>query len=245
MEKFIINGEELLDIRYVRGLMYGEGVFETLRYRGKLPKNIESHYSRLVRGLKLLKIPLITLDDFVASINQGVNGFGVDDLYVKVIVFGEGEAYYPLQPYKPNILVVVKPYKPVQEEIRLTVSPYRVNSSDPLLRIKSTNYLRNIIVKRQARENGYFDGIVLNENGEITETSSANIYWIKGKYLYTPSLDCGVLEGISRKVVLENAKKEGFVVVEGRFGLKDLTKADMIFISNSLHGLMKVKGVDL
>lgn len=245
MEKFIINGKEVSDITYIRGLMYGEGVFETLRYRGKLPKALEDHYNRLIRGLKLLKIPVITLEDFVDSITNAVKEFQEKDLYIKVVVFGEGSAYYPLQPYKANILVVVKPYKPVEENINLTVSPYRVHSSDPLLKIKSTNYLRNILVKRFARENGYFDAIFLNENGEVTETSSANIYWIKGKYFYTPSLDCGVLEGISRKAVLENAKKEGFVVVEGRFSLKDLKNADMVLISNSLHGLMRVKGVYL
>lgn len=245
MERFFINGEEVQDTTYIRGLMYGEGVFETMRYRGKLPKALEDHYSRLVKGLKLLKIPVITPEDFVGSITDAVKENQEEDLYIKVVVFGEGAAYYPLQPYRANILVVVKPYKPIQEDINLTVSPYRVHSSDPLLRIKSTNYLRNILVKRYARENGYFDAIVLNENGEVTETSSANIYWIKGKYFYTPSLDCGVLEGISRKAVLENAKKEGFVVVEGRFGLKDLKNADMVLISNSLHGLMRVKVVDV
>lgn len=245
MERYIINGEEVSAKTYLRGVMYGEGVFETLRYKGKIPKTIEDHYSRLVRGLKFLKIPVITMEDFLDSISNAVKNLENEDLYIKVVVFGEGATFYPVQPYRSNILVVVKPYKPVEEDIRLTVSPYRVHSSDPLLRIKSTNYLRNIITKRFARENGYFDCIILNENGEITETSSANIYWVKGKYLYTPSLDCGVLEGISRKTVLENAKKEGFIVVEGRFGLKDLKTADMVLISNSLHGIMRVTGIDV
>lgn len=245
MEKFILNGKEISDKTFIRGVMYGEGVFETIRYRGRLPKTIDDHYSRLARGLKLLKIPIITKEDFLEAINSSVIGQENEDLYIKVVVFGEGKAYYPLQTYKANVLVVVKHYRPVEEDIRLIVSPYRVHSSDPLLRIKSTNYLRNILIKRHARENGYFDGIVLNENGEITETSSANIYWIKGKYLYTPSVDCGVLEGISRKTVLENGKKEGFIVVEGRFGVRDIKNADMIFISNSLHGIMRVKDVDI
>lgn len=245
MEKFIINGKEISEKTFLRSLMYGEGVFETLRYKGKLPTLIDEHYNRLVRGLKLLSIPVITKEDFLDSIESAVKDMKDEDLYVKVVVFGEGLSYYPLKSYKSNILVVVKPFKPVDEEIKLTVSPYRIHSLDPLVHIKSTNYLRNILIKRFAREKGYFDAIILNENSEITETSSANIYWVKGKYLYTPSLDCGVLAGISRKVVLENAKKEGFVVVEGRFSLKDLKNADMILISNSLHGLMRVSNIDL
>jgi 4-amino-4-deoxychorismate lyase len=142
-------------------------------------------------------------------------------------------------------MVITKPYEPIKEEIRLTVSPYKVHSSDPLLKIKSTNYLRNILIKRYAKENGFFDCIILNENNFITETSSATIYWIKGRYLYTPSLDNGVLDGVSRKVVLQEAKTQGFIVVEGRFTLKDIKEADLIFISNALHGLMKVKEINI
>lgn len=244
MEKFVINAQDISDKTFLRGVMYGEGVFETFRYRGKLPRYIDEHYNRLLKGLKLLGIPIITKEDFLNSIELAVKDAG-EDLYVKLVVFGEGLSYYPLKSYKANILTVVKPFKPIEEDIVLTVSPYRVHSLDPLLGIKSTNYLRNILIKRYARENGYFDAVILNENSEITETSSANIYWIKGRYLYTPSLSCGVLEGISRKVVLQNAKKEGFIVVEGCFGVKELKKADMIFISNSLHGVMRVKGVDI
>lgn len=245
MERYFLNGEDVNEFKEARSIMYGEGVFETLRYNGKMPKRIELHYRRLLKGLEFLKIPKITYEDFLYFIDKAVGSFDEKDLYVKVVVFGEGVGYYPVVPSKSNVMVVVKPYKPIQEEVVLTVSPYRVHSSDPLLRIKSTNYLRNILIKRDARERGYFDGIILNENGEITETSSANIYWIKGKYLYTPSLDCGVLEGISRGVVLDNAKKEGFVVVEGRFGLSELKKADFVFISNSLHGIVRVSRVDI
>ncbi|MCX7738287.1 MAG: aminotransferase class IV [Hydrogenothermaceae bacterium] len=245
MEKYFINSEEVTDLRDLRAIMYGEGVFETLRYKGRMPKRIDLHYRRLAKGLEFLKIPRPTYEDFLHSIDETAASCQEKDLYVKVVVFGEGRGFFPLQSSKYNILVVVKPYRPLNEDIKLTVSPYRVHSSDPLLRIKSTNYLRSIVVKRDAREKGCFDGIILNENEEITETSSANIYWVKGKYLYTPSLDCGVLEGISRIAVIENAKKEGFVVVEGRFGISDLKKADFVFISNSLHGIVRVSGVDL
>ncbi|MEZ0322902.1 MAG: aminotransferase class IV [Hydrogenothermaceae bacterium] len=245
MEKLFLNGQSLNDERFARAISYGEGVFETFRYNGKFPKHLDRHYERLVRGLKTLKIPLISKDDFIYNISKAVENFEEKDLYVKVIVFGEGLGHYPLIPVKSNVFVIVKPYKPIEEDISLTVAPFRVHSSDPLVKIKSTNYLRNILVKRFAREKGYFDAIILNENGDITETSSANIYWIKGRYLYTPSVDCGLLPGISRSVVIENAKSEGFTVVEGRFSLKDIKNADFVFLSNALHGVMRVKNVDI
>lgn len=244
MEKFFLNGQPFNDLSLLRPLMYGEGVFETFRYKEKLPKYIDYHYKRLIKGASFLKIPPITKEDYLYYINQAVNSIEDKDLYVKTILLSEGNSYYPLQPYKSNLLVVVKPYKAINTPITLTISPYKVHSKDPLLKIKSTNYLRNILVKRYAQEKGFFDAIILNEDDCITETSSANIFWIKGRYLYTPSLECGVLEGISRKKILEEGKNQGFVVIEGEFNLKDLKGANLIFLSNALHGIMKVESID-
>jgi len=244
-EKVFINGKEFELKNLIRPLMYGEGVFETFRYKGKLPKYIDYHFERLNKGCEILNIPKITKEDFLFYIEDAVSKSEVKDLYVKIIILSEGNPYFPLKPYGKNVIVITKPYEPIKEEIRLTVSPYKVHSSDPLLKIKSTNYLRNILIKRYAKENGFFDCIILNENNFITETSSATIYWIKGRYLYTPSLDNGVLDGVSRKVVLQEAKAQGFIVVEGRFTLKDIKEADLIFISNALHGLIKVKEINI
>jgi len=244
-EKVFINGKEFELKNLIRPLMYGEGVFETFRYKEKLPKYIDYHFERLNKGCEILDIPKITKEDFLFYIEDAASKSEVKDLYVKIIILSEGNSYFPLKSYGKNVMVITKPYEPIKEEIRLTVSPYKVHSSDPLLKIKSTNYLRNILIKRYAKENGFFDCIVLNENNFITETSSATIYWIKGRYLYTPSLDNGVLDGVSRKVVLQEAKTQGFIVVEGRFTLKDIKEADFIFISNALHGLMKVKETNI
>ena len=244
-EKIFINGEEITEKKLIRAIMYGEGIFETFRYKEKLPKYIDYHYERLVKGCEMLSIPKITKEDFYFYIEDAVNKSEAKDLYIKIVVLSEGNTYFPLKPFGKNVLVITKPYEPIKEDVRLTVSPYKVHSSDPLLKIKSTNYLRNILIKRYAKENGFFDCIVLNENNDITETSSANIYWIKGKYLYTPALDGGVLDGVSRKVILQEAKTQGFIVVEGRFTLKDLKGSDFVFISNALHGIVKVKEVDI
>ena len=244
-EKVFINGKEFDQKNLIRPLMYGEGVFETFRYKGKLPKYIDYHFERLNKGCEILNIPKITKEDFLFYIEDAVSKSEVKDLYIKIIILSEGNSYFPLKPYGKNVMVITKPYEPIKEEIRLTVSPYKAHSSDPLLKIKSTNYLRNILIKRYAKEKGFFDCIILNENNFITETSSATIYWIKGRYLYTPSLDNGVLDGVSRKVILQEAKTQGFIVVEGRFTLKDIKEADLIFISNALHGLIKVKEINI
>ncbi|GAB6071992.1 aminotransferase class IV [Venenivibrio stagnispumantis] len=243
MEKIFLNGEILEDYKFIRAISYGEGVFETFRYKNKLPKTIKEHYERLIEGANFIKIPKITYEDYIYYIEEAIKKVENKDLYVKTLLFGEGSAYYPLQSYKSNLLIIIRDFQPVEKPYRLTVAPFRVHSLDPLLKIKSANYLRNIYGKRYANENGYDDVIILNENDEITETTSANIFWIKGKYLYTPSLDCGVLNGIARRVIIEEGKKQGFVVVEGRFNLKDLKQADKIFLTNALHWIIKVSEV--
>jgi len=244
-EVITLNGKRFLNKKVLRTLMYGEGVFETFRYKGRLPKFIDKHYKRLVKGAKLLKIPEISEKDFITYIEETLKNLKEkSDLYVKVILTSEGDTYFPSQAEKSNILIIAKPFKPIEKkEVSLTISPFKVHSSDPLLQIKSTNFTRNILAKRYAIEKGAYDAIFINENEEITETSSANIFWIKGKYLYTPSLDCGLLNGIMRQFVIKKAKEEGFVVVEGRFSVKDIKEADRIFITNSLNGIIKVNSV--
>jgi 4-amino-4-deoxychorismate lyase len=245
-----LDGELMTDeIRPLRTTLYGEGVFETFRYKGRLPKTIEKHYNRLKKGAECLSIPIISLEDYIEYIEESLDiaekeNLG-EDLYIKTVLLSEGGDYYALVPYKSHLLVIIKPYKQPKSEISLTIAPFRVHSSDPLLRIKSTNFERNVLAKRYAVQNGYDDAIFLNERGEITETTSANIYWIKGNTLYTPAVECGLLEGITREVILKQAKEQGFNVVEGRFGLRDLANADYIFVSNALNGIIKVKKFDI
>ncbi len=240
----MLNGEVFEDKRFLRSLMYGEGVFETFRYNKKLPKYIDYHFERLLKGAELFKIPKITKEDFIYYIEKSVKEHGGNDLYVKTILVSEGNSYFPLIPERSNLFVIVKDFKPLEKkEITLIKSPFNIHSSSPLRRIKSINYGENIVAKRYALENQADDVILLNEHNQITETTTSNIFWLKGKYLYTASLDCGVLDGITRKVIIEEGKKEGFTVVEGRFYISDLKKADYVFVTNALHGIVKVKEI--
>ncbi len=247
MEEIItLDGKQFLNKKILRTLMYGEGVFETFRYNKKLPKYIKEHHKRLINGAKVLNIPPIDFDTYINYINNTVLKHKNKDLYIKTILVSAGNLYFASKPEKSHLLVIAKDYIPLEKkEIILTVAPFKRHSSNPLVKIKSTNYALNVLAKRFAEEKGCDDAIFLNENNEITETTTANIFWVKGKYLYTPSIDCGLLDGITRKIILQEAKKEGFTVVEGRFFIKDLKSAHYIFITNALHGIIKVKDIML
>jgi len=245
-EIITINGQDFNDRSFLRTLMYGEGVFETFRYNGEYPSRIKNHYRRMVEGARILGIPPITEEDFFYYINETVKQSPEKDLYVKAILLSEGNLDYPLLPYSSKLMVVVRPFRPFpKEKISLTIAPFRVHSSNPLLRVKTTNFAEKVLTKRYAKDNGFDDAVFLNENGEVTETTSANIFWVKGKFLHTPSVDCGLLPGITREVVIKEARKEGFTVVEGRFYLEELKEADIIFVTNALNGIIKVGKFDL
>ncbi|WP_456383724.1 aminotransferase class IV [Persephonella sp.] len=245
-EIITVNGKIFEDRSVLRTLMYGEGVFETFRYNGGYPSRIKNHYRRMVEGAGVLGIPPVTEEDFFYYIDETVKQCKEKDLYVKAILLSEGNLDYPLLPYGSKLMVVVRPFRPFSKDrISLTVAPFRVHSSNPLLRIKTTNFAEKVLAKRYARENGFDDAVFLNENGEVTETTSANIFWVKGKFLYTPSVDCGLLPGITREVVIKEARKEGFTVVEGRFYLEELKDADIIFVTNALNGIIRVGKFDL
>jgi len=245
-ETITLNGKAFRDRSVLRTLLYGEGVFETFRYNGGYPSRIKKHYERLLKGANLLEIPPVTEEDFFYYIDETVKKCKEEDLYVKTVLISEGNLDYPLVPYGSKLLVIARPFKPFpKEKISLTVAPFRVHSSNPLLRIKTTNFAEKVLAKRYAKENGFDDAVFLNENGEVTETTSANIFWVKGSFLYTPSVDCGLLPGITREVVIHEARKEGFTVVEGRFYLEELKEADIIFVTNALNGIIRVGKFDL
>ncbi|MGL5766315.1 MAG: aminotransferase class IV, partial [Sarcina sp.] len=101
--------------------------------------------------------------------------------------------------------------------------------------IKSSNYFENLFERNKALKRGFNECIFLNEQGFITECSMSNIFWIKDGIIYTSSLKCGLLNGILRTWVLKN-----YIVIKGEFLLENLLKADGVFITNSIIGVMKV-----
>ncbi|NPA12550.1 MAG: aminodeoxychorismate lyase [Aquificae bacterium] len=246
MEEVItVNGQILKSRKGIRTMMYGEGVFETFRYNGGLPDTIQEHYKRMEKGAELLQIPMVSYENFLSFINRTVKKLKTQDLYIKAVLLSEGNLPYPVIPLKSNLMVVAKPYKaPQKDKISLTLAPFKVHSTNPLLRIKTTNFMEKVLAKRYAISKGFDDALFLNERDEITETTSANIFWEKGKFLFTPAVECGLLEGITRKKVIQEAKEKGYIVVEGRFTLKDLMEADKVFITNSLNGIIKVANFD-
>jgi len=216
-----------------RTLLYGEGLFETILWRGRTKKLIR-HYRRLKDSAYFFKIPCPSFEEFVEAIEEETKG--QKDIYVKFCLISEGDTRFYAYPENYSIIVVVRPFKQLQRA-RLTLSPFRINSKDPLVYHKTMNYLFNILVKRKALKDGYDDAIILNELDEITECSSSNLLILKDDILLTPSVQCGLLRGTTLELLIER-----FDIREVRIGLEDLLEADSVFITNSISGAVPVIG---
>jgi len=162
--------------------------------------------------------------------------------YLKFCLISKGEDYYGGNSKDYERLVVLKRLRDVKGPLKLKVSPYRRHSSDPLCRHKTTNYLFNVMVKKEALAKGFYDAIILNERDEVCETSSANLLFLKGDTLYTPAPECGRLEGTTLRIV-----KESLQVKEERIKVGDLQSFDAVFVINALMDCLpaKIEGIEL
>lgn len=219
-----------------RSLFYGEGLFETILYRGRTPKLLR-HYRRLSESAKHFHIPCPDYETFCAKIEEKTKG--KKELYVKVCLLSYGKPRYYEMPSRSQLKVFVYRYKPKLEPASVCISPFLRHSSDPIVRHKTLNYLFNITVKRHAVQMGYYDGLIQNEKGHITECSSANLLIVKKGNIYTPHRNSGLLFGTTLQSLMEKVKVE-----ETELTLKDLFDADHIFLTNSLIGVLPVIRVE-
>ena len=235
-----------------RGFLLGDGFFETMRaHKGNIAW-LAAHMERLARHADVLKLPTDLLPDAedVASIVQTLFAeVRDDDAIVRLTVSrGSGErGLLPPSKPKPTILISVTPFVPVDPNMGLslcTSQKIRRNAWSVAGSIKSLNYLDNIAAKQEVTSYGGDDAIILSSDGDVAETSVANIFGIQGETLWTPDERTGILCGLARSYVLEWAEKSG---VDVKFSSKKpemLREFDAVFTANALQGLRAVGKVD-
>jgi len=228
----------------LRSLFYGEGLFETFRYKGSLPVLLDKHFERMEKGAILLKIPFPDRGYLRGLIRKAISESEIDDAYVKLCLLSDGDVAYYQMSNRQQVLVIVKEYVRPRQSVKLKVSSFRRISDSPLIRVKSINYLENILARRDALNSGYDESLFVNENGEVTECSSSNIFWFKSQTLFTPNEDSGLLTGTTRALVLDFITDNKVDLLESKFLLNDMRAADFVFITNSLIGCMPVSEIE-
>jgi len=232
------------------GFLYGMGLFETFRTYGGRPWLLREHAERMAKGCELLGIRYAPDEDAMRrKIAELLEANGLEDGYVRWSVSaGDGEIGLPGGDYdRPNEIVYVKPLSADEPSTRpgktLRLLRQRRSTPEGAFRLKSFHYMNNIVAKRELRVAGATsgtEGLFLDGNGHIAEGMVSNVFWATGGKLYTPSSDTGLLEGVTREYVIRLAGEEGISIETGLFGWEELTRADEIFLTNSVQEIVPV-----
>lgn len=224
-------------------LLYGWGLFETMRSYNDKIIYLDAHLKRIRESSKLLQIKFNYAPQKIKkAVKELVKLNGLQDACVRLSVYKSADN-------KTDVSIVARKYKSLPEAkykqgFSCMVPGLRQNENSSLARVKSTNYLFYQLAYLEAENKGFDEAIILNNAGYIAEASRANLFMVKNNELFTPALECGCLEGITRKVILGLARRNNIEVSEGKFNLQNLYEADEAFLTNSLMGIMPVKSVE-
>ncbi len=156
--------------------------------------------------------------------------------------------YFPLWPGNrpgPKTIIIVLDHKLEFKKQKLLVSPMVISSADPMRGIKSLNFMTEWMSQKRAHDAGYDQGIIVNQDGHIAETGSANIFMVKRGRLYTPALEAGGLPGTVRREIIRIARANDIVVYEKKLTPKELVQGDEIFTTSSFKLVWPVVAVKL
>lgn len=232
------------------GFLYGFGLFETMRAYGGQVFRLDSHLNRLARSAEILGLPIEALD-LKGAVRDTIHANKLSDARVRITIsIGEGGMVPdPSACTQPTVLILAGHYKPYPKQVyekgfRAVVSSIRRNSQSPLSRLKSANYLENMLAKQEARAAGVDEAICLNEKGLLAEASMSNIFLVNDGILRTPGEESGILPGITREVVLELASQLGINTFEQDIRLDELFQTQEAFLTNSLMEIMPLTEID-
>ncbi|HUU10312.1 MAG TPA: branched-chain-amino-acid transaminase [Phycisphaerae bacterium] len=235
------------------GLLYGDGVFEGIRsYEGKVFR-LEAHVRRLydsALGIRLA-IPM-TPEDMAKAIVGTLEANHLKDCYIRVVVT-RGEGTLGLDPNRcanPNVIIItdkISLYPPELYENGLdiiTAATMRNHPNAVNPRLKSLNYLNNILAKIEAIDAGTLEAVMLNHLGYVAECTGDNLFIVRDACLFTPPTAAGILEGITRNEILDIARGRGIQVREENLTRQDLYVADECFLTGTAAEVVPVVRID-
>lgn len=238
---------------YDHGLLYGDGVFEGMRVYGNKVFRLQEHLERLYASASaiLLEIPL-DLDQLTDAVNETVKRNGLSDAYIRLVVT-RGAGSLGIDPAKtsdPQVIIIVDHITLYPQEMYdngleiVTAATIRNHPAALSPRIKSLNYLNNVMAKIEGKLAGCVEALMLNHKGEVAECTGDNIFIVRNGELLTPSIDAGILEGITRNAVIELAGKHGIPLRETTLTRHDIYIADECFLTGSAAEVIPVIKVD-
>lgn len=257
MRWILVNGElveepaarvSVLD----RGLLYGYGLFETMRSYSGHAFRLEEHYRRLCEGAALLALEVpFSLPGLREAVDAVLQRNELADAYLRLTLTGgplQGAMEATRAVGAQAILFTRElsdyPEALYQQGAAAITSTIRRNETSPLSRIKSLNCLENLMAREEARRQGAEEAVLLNSQGSVTEGSASNLFLVRGRELVTPGIGSGALPGITRQVVLELAAAAGLEAKETEIEPAALFEATEALLTSSVKEVMPLTRLD-
>jgi branched-chain amino acid aminotransferase len=251
-DKFVPQEEAVVSV-FDHGFLYGDGVYETLRaYRGRVFQLAE-HLARLERSASRIQLHLpVSLERLTDLVRESLSRNQLQEAYLRITVSrGAGEiGLDPALCKSPTLVILAKPFQPYPESlyadgVSVIVAKTRRNLPEALPpQVKSLNFLNNILAKMEAKAAGAHEALMLNHQGELTEGTTSNMFVVQRGRVRTPAVECGILNGITRGLVLQLASELGIPSEETRLTVDDLLRADECFLTNTTQEVLPVTRVN-
>jgi branched-chain amino acid aminotransferase len=243
----IFHNDALLPIEKVRlspgqaGLLCGWGIFTTLRISRGEAFAYERHWRRLEKDATITRLPMpytaakvrVHLHEVIRA-NKITEGCARIYLVYNSVGFWQSDEKYP----QVDLVIYTASLPEHHDTVRLAIREHGRHAASPLAGVKTISWLNNVWAVAEAAKEGFDEVIMLNERGEVTECTSANIFVVRGEKVFTPPLNSGCLEGVTRGILMEIAPEAGVSVLEQALRPEDLNSADEVFISSTNRNLI-------
>ena len=253
MDRLIYYNETITDAAEIRlaptiaGVVYGWGVFTNLRIYEGQPFAFDRHWDRLVRHAEKARVAIpIQRERVEQALGELIKANSVQQGKARLMILkGDAGAWRTEKGRESEVLIFTSPnVQRAGEPLAMTLSPYRLLSSNPLAGVKQTAMLENLLAFEEARGRGFSEAVMLNERGEIVSATAGNIFWVEGDELLTPSPHTGCVAGITRSFIQEIAARVNIYLVEGSYPLQRVLDAAEVFVTSGLREIVSVASFD-
>jgi branched-chain amino acid aminotransferase len=248
----IIDSNEPIVAAQNRGLRYGDGIFETMKLKNGNLILSDEHFARLWKGMQLLQfdIPkLLSPEKFEAEILQLAAKNKLSAARIRLTIIRSDGGIYDAKNNMPNYIIeamaLPKDNGPLNSNgLQLCIFNDAKKSIDTFSNLKTNNYLPYFMGAIFAKKQQCNDALIVNSDGNICDSTIANVFYIKDETIYTPALTQGCVAGVMRKFLIDKIRILGFSVHESVVTKEDILHADEVFLSNSIYNIRWVAGIE-